>query len=115
MPALLTETQNELIQIATSLTSNGLKNQRAILDGEPATSEPTATLMRDFSLIGLPESIGGEGGSLVDLIVFVEGLSRTVEPGPFVHHVAALQSAFGAGLEIGSFEVGPLLKCVSLS
>lgn len=100
MPALLTDTQQQLVQVAESMAQGGVAAQRAVLEGREFPAEPTATLMRDFAGLAVPESMGGDGGSLVDLVVFVEALSRTIVPTPFVHHAAAMQVAVGAGLDV---------------
>lgn len=100
MAALLTDTQQQLIQIAESMAQGGVAAQRAVLEGREFPAEPTATLMRDFAGLAVPESMGGDGGSLVDLVVFVEALSRGVVPTPFVLNAAAVQVAVGAGLDL---------------
>jgi alkylation response protein AidB-like acyl-CoA dehydrogenase len=106
MPALLTDTQQQLIQVAESMASGGVADQRAVLEGREFPVEPTATLMRDFGGLAVPEQMGGDGGSLVDLVVFIEALSRGIVPTPFVHHAAAAQVAVGAGLDISAVVSG---------
>lgn len=100
MAATLTDTQMELVRVALSMSSGGVKRQREVLEGNSIPVEPTATLMRDFSGLAVPESVGGAGGGLVDLLVFVESLSQTVEPSPFFVHAAALQAASAAGIDV---------------
>lgn len=100
MAATLTDTQMELVRVALSMSTGGVKRQREVLDGGATPSEPTATLLRDFGGLGVPESIGGAGGELTDLLVFVESLSQNVEPTPYFVHAAALQTAVGAGLDV---------------
>jgi hypothetical protein len=100
MPATLTETQMELVRIALSMSTGGVKRQREVLEGGQIPTEPTTTLVRDFGGLAVPESMGGAGGELTDLLVFVETLSQTIEPTPFFVHTAATQAAQGAGLDV---------------
>ncbi|MFM8868426.1 MAG: acyl-CoA dehydrogenase family protein [Ilumatobacteraceae bacterium] len=115
MAAILTDTQMELVRVALSMSTGGVKRQRAALEGETLPPEPTATLMRDFAGLAVPESSGGAGGELIDLLVFVESLAQTVEPTPFFVHTAALQTAVGAGLDVRKvLESGDLLTIGAL-
>jgi len=110
MSATLTDTQTELARIALSMSSGGVKRQREVLEGELIPAEPTATLIRDFGGLAIPESEGGAGGELTDLLVFIESLAQTIEPTPFFVHAAAIQTALGAGLRVrGVLESGDLL------
>lgn len=100
MSANLTDTQMELVRIALSISRGGVKRQRESLEGSSNSPEPTKTLMRDFGGLGVPEAQGGAGGELIDLLVFVESLSRNIEPTPFYAHAAALQTAIAARLDV---------------
>lgn len=106
MAAIFTAVQEELATIGLSLGSDGLSHQRSILNGESSTNETTKTLLKDFRGIGIPESSGGDGGSLVDLVVFIESLARNVEPTNYVIHMAAVQVALGAGLDVSPAVAG---------
>jgi alkylation response protein AidB-like acyl-CoA dehydrogenase len=90
----------ELVRIALSMSTGGVKRQREVLEGGQIPTEPTAALVRDFGGLAIPESMGGAGGDLTDLLVFVESLSQTIEPTPFFVHAAAMQTAQGAGLDV---------------
>jgi alkylation response protein AidB-like acyl-CoA dehydrogenase len=82
------------------LASGGLADARTTLDGGAPPSALTDTLFGGFAGVGIPESAGGAGGGLVDLAIILEGLGRTVAPTPFVSHVLAVQTAFGAGMDV---------------
>ena len=110
MAATLTDTQMELVRIALSMSTGGVKRQREVLEGAQIPNEPTAALIRDFGGLAVPESLGGAGGGLTDLLVFVESLSQTIEPTPFFVHTSAVQTALAAGLDIARIlESGDLL------
>lgn len=106
MAAIFTAVQEELASIASSLGSDGLGHQRSILNGESSSFETTKTLFKDFRGIGIPESSGGDGGSLVDLVVFIESLARKVEPTSYIIHMAAVQVALGAALNVSPAVAG---------
>lgn len=101
MSAVLSDVQLELMRIARVISEDGLRRFRDVLQKNSLEIEPSTTLMRDFGLLAVPEERGGDGGGLVDLLVFVEGLGRNLEPNRFVHHAAALQVMVEAGLNIG--------------
>jgi alkylation response protein AidB-like acyl-CoA dehydrogenase len=57
--------------------------------------------------MGLPESAGGDGASLVDLVIVAEEAGAALAPVPFAEHVAASRAlAWGAW----SASTGPLLE-----
>jgi hypothetical protein len=115
MAAIFTAVQEELASIGLSLGSDGLSHQRSILNGEASTNETSKTLFKDFRGIGIPESSGGDGGSLVDLVVFIESLARKVEPTSYVIHMAAVQVALGAGLNVSPAVAGNEIWTLGLS
>lgn len=100
MRATFTAEQELLAQTASDMASGGLDAARVLLDGGDRAIEPTASLFAGFAGLGIPESLGGAGGDLVDLVVLAEALGRQVTPTPFVSHAMALQIARGAGLDI---------------
>src|SRR5579864_2651068 len=72
---------------------------RALLESE---KEPLPPFWTDLAALGwlglhLPESVGGSGFGLSELVVVVEELGRAVAPGPFVPTViaSAVISALG--------------------
>ncbi|RNL61961.1 acyl-CoA dehydrogenase [Nocardioides marmoriginsengisoli] len=84
------------------------KTVRALAEGEDVGSRATLTapwtapacdavLLRDFGLLGVPESAGGVGSSLIDLLVAVEALGEHLVPSRFPAHAAAVQLAAGVG------------------
>lgn len=100
MPALFSDTQTELADLARTMGADGISVQRAVLNGEQIPTEPTKSLLDGYAGLGVPESLGGFGGSLVDLVVFVESLFRGALPTSFGTHVAAVQAAAGAGFDV---------------
>jgi hypothetical protein len=72
---------------------------RALLEAE---KEPLPPFWGDLAALGwlglhLPESVGGSGYGLPELVVVVEELGRTVAPGPFVPTVIASAVIDAAG------------------
>ena len=106
MRATFTPEQEQLSEVALDMGADGLAAARRLADGEARDAEPTGSLFSGFAGLGIPESVGGEGGNLVDLAVVVEGLGRTVTPTPWVAHVAATQLALGAGLDVSAASAG---------
>ncbi len=100
MSAVYTEIQIELARIASKISADGLKRQRAVLEGAEIPDEPTSSLFRSYGSLGVPVSSGGDGGTLTDLVVFVEALSRTVEPTPIFLHFAAQQISEANGIDL---------------
>lgn len=87
------------------------KTVRAIAEGERGSARLAhdegwrrpgcdAALLRDFAVLGVPESAGGVGSSLVDLAVAVEALGRSVVPSVFPAHAAAVQLALTSGVAL---------------
>jgi hypothetical protein len=52
-------------------------------------------LLRDFGLLGVPESAGGVGSGLIDLLVAVEVLGEQLVPSRFAAHAGAVQLLCG--------------------
>ena len=100
MPAVFTETQIELAKVAADITTDGLIHQRSAVNGVEFGNDTTKALFEGFSSLGISEKCGGDGGSLVDLVVFVESLSRTIEPTQIYYHYAALQIAQSSGIDV---------------
>jgi alkylation response protein AidB-like acyl-CoA dehydrogenase len=100
MPAVFTETQIELAKVAADITADGLVHQRSAVNGIEFGNDTTTALLEGFGSLGISEECGGDGGSLVDLVVFVESLSRTIEPTQIFYHYAALQIAQSSGIDI---------------
>ena len=102
MRAIFTDEQRALAETIRDLSSPGLADARAMLDGKAPPSQLSNTLFGGFAGVGIPEASGGLGGGLVDVAIVLEGLGRTVVPTPFVSHVLAVQAAFGAGMDVSS-------------
>ena len=100
MRATFTSEQEQLAAVALDMGASGLDGARQMVDGGDLPAEPTTSLFSGFGAIGIPEQAGGAGGSLVDVAILVEGLAQTLTPTPYVAHLAALQLAHGAGIEL---------------
>jgi alkylation response protein AidB-like acyl-CoA dehydrogenase len=104
--ATFTDEQEALADAVRDLASEGLTAARALLEGGEAPDEPTASLLGGFSGLAVDEEDGGAGGDLVDLAIVLEGLGRTTTPTPWVAHVLAVQTAYGAGLDVSHAAAG---------
>lgn len=100
MRATFTEEQEALTAAARDLAVDGRTAARGLLEGGELPDEPTASLLAGFSGLAVAEEDGGAGGDLVDLAIVLEGLGREVTPTPWVAHVLAVQTAYGAGLDV---------------
>lgn len=101
MKATFTDEQRALGDTIRDLATGGRDDARAMLDGQTPGTQLTDTLFGGFAGVGIPEPAGGLGGGLVDLAIMMEGLGQTVAPTPFVSHVLAVQTAHGAGVDVG--------------
>ncbi len=93
MPIAITEDHRTLGQTASDFLAkhNSRDAARALLEAE---TEPLPPFWRDLAALGwlglhLPESLGGSGYGLSELVVVVEELGRALTPGPFVPTVIA--------------------------
>lgn len=98
MRATFTDHQLDIARTVRSLAMGGLGQARAALDGGWVAPASEDALLRDFSLLGVPESAGGIGSSLIDLVVAVEALGEQVSPSRFTTHAAAIQLAVSTGV-----------------
>jgi hypothetical protein len=106
MPAVFSETQNELVKVATDISKDGLIRQRAAMNGVDFGDETSKSVFDGFRSLGISEANGGDGGSFVDLVVFTEALSRTIEPTQIFYHYAALQLAQSLGIDVSEAIAG---------
>ncbi|MDP3893443.1 MAG: hypothetical protein Q8Q44_19565, partial [Nocardioides sp.] len=97
MRATYTQDQLDLEKTVRSLAEGERGRARECLDAGWSELPLDAGLLRDFSVLGVPESAGGVGSSLVDLMIAVEVLGRSVVPSQFPAHAAAVQLALAAG------------------
>jgi hypothetical protein len=97
MRATFTQDQLDIETTVRALAEGETVLSRATLTGPWAAPECDVVLLRDFGLLGVPESAGGIGSSLIDLLVAVEALSENLVPSRFPAHAAAVQLASGAG------------------
>lgn len=100
MDAVLTEEQSAIAEAAADLAADGLAAARTVLDGGAIPTQPTQALFEGFNGLGIPEALGGAGGSLVDLALVARELGGTVCPTPWLAHQMALHAAAAAGLDI---------------
>ncbi|HWF16150.1 MAG TPA: acyl-CoA dehydrogenase [Acidimicrobiales bacterium] len=102
MPIAITEDHRTLGQTASDFLAkhNSRDAARALLEAE---TEPLPPFWSDLAELGwlglhLPESVGGSGYGVSELVVVVEELGRALTPGPFVPTVigSAVIDALGS-------------------
>ncbi|MER6112887.1 acyl-CoA dehydrogenase [Streptomyces hirsutus] len=97
MRATFTHDQLDIEKTVRTLAQRESKRARDALAGPWSAPECDTTLLRDFGLLGVPESAGGIGSSLIDLLVAVEVLGEHLVPSRFPSHAAAVQLATALG------------------
>ncbi|MBO4206563.1 acyl-CoA dehydrogenase [Micromonospora echinofusca] len=95
MRATFTPEQREIADAVTSLAAGESSSARDALSDPWRAPGCDGPLLRDFGLLGVPESAGGIGSSLIDLLVAVEALGRRLVPSRFPAHAAAVQLLCG--------------------
>lgn len=100
MRATFTPEQHEIERAVAGLSTDGLRAARSCLEHGYAAPDFDAALLADYGALGVPESAGGFGSSLVDLAVAVEALGRTLAPSRLPAHAAAVQLAAAAGIDV---------------
>ncbi|WFE93361.1 acyl-CoA dehydrogenase [Micromonospora sp. WMMD987] len=95
MRATFTEEQQEIGRTVGALADADRGTARAALSGRWQAPAGDGPLLRDFGLLGVPESAGGIGSSLIDLLVAVEALGERLVPSRFPAHAAAVQLLCG--------------------
>lgn len=101
MRAVFTDEQEDLRAVVAEMARDGLIAARSVLTGGGFPDEPTSALREGFSGLGISESDGGMGGSLVECAILAAELGRTVVPSPFLSHLLAIQVAHAARIDIG--------------
>ena len=103
MPIAISDTHRELESVARSFLENAKARAeaRALLD---APDEKLPAFWDDLVGLGwlglhLPESVGGSGYGLPELVVVLQELGRAVAPGPFLPTVLASTVIATAGTE----------------
>ncbi|HVW79920.1 MAG TPA: acyl-CoA dehydrogenase [Mycobacteriales bacterium] len=104
MPIAVTDDHRALGETAADFLrkSNSRAAARALLE---ADDEPRPAFWSDLASLGwlglhLPESVGGAGYTLEELVVVVEELGAAVAPGPFVPTVIASALIAAAGDDV---------------
>lgn len=95
MHATFTEEQREVEQAVRDIAGGASGAARAALDAPWSPPAMDAELFGGFGVLGVPESIGGVGSDLIDLLVAVEVLGETLAPSRFPWHAAAVQLLSG--------------------
>lgn len=106
MRATFTDEQVALREVAADLAADARPDHPRAGDHLPESDTATRALMDGFAGLGLPESVGGAGGGLVDLSILLHELGRQVVGTRFVPHVLATQLAHGAGLDVAAAAAG---------
>lgn len=102
MRATFTPEQLEIERTMTERAADGLIRARASFEHGWRSDELDRSLLEDFSAIGVPEEQGGFGGGMVDVVVAVEALARTLLPTRLPAQLAAVHVAAAAGLNVGA-------------
>lgn len=97
MQALFTEDETLIADSAARLLQGGLERARAVHGGAPPPAEPAAALEADWIGLGIPESLGGSGGSLVAAALLMQELGRVVEPVAFGPRFVGQHAFLAAG------------------
>lgn len=100
MRAAFTQDQRDLTVTIEALAASGRASARAAHEGPWVAPACDATLLRDFSVLGVPESAGGVGSGLIDLMVACEVLGRHLVASSFPAHAAAIQLLVGSGVPL---------------
>ncbi len=105
MRALLDDDETLIAETGARLTRGGRKRARAVLNGGEPKDEPGSSLNSGWLGLGIPESLGGSGGSLVSAALLLQELGRSLEPtsfgSRFVAHHALAAAGFGNDLLAG--------------
>lgn len=100
MKATLTEEQIEIERTAREIAAKGRQEARVCLEREWTATAAEPSLLEDFSALGLPEAAGGVGTGMVEVVVALEALGRTLVPSHLVAQLAAIQVAAAAGIDV---------------
>jgi alkylation response protein AidB-like acyl-CoA dehydrogenase len=110
MRATFTQEQLEIAKTVGALAEGEAVTSRAVLTRGTWTAPACdTTLLRDFGLLGVPESAGGVGSSLIDLLVAVEALGASLVPSRFPWHAAAVQLLCGGRVPADVLDGGRVL------
>jgi alkylation response protein AidB-like acyl-CoA dehydrogenase len=99
-----TPEQIEIEKTLVELAADGLEQARGCLERGYQAPSADAELLEGFSALGVPEELGGFGGGMVDVVVAVEALGRTLLPTRLPSQLAAVHAALAAGIDVA----GPL-------
>ncbi|CAM3266093.1 acyl-CoA dehydrogenase family protein [Nocardioides dubius] len=100
MRATFTQDQADIAKTVEAIAASAEGETRSFLDAPWRAPAIDATLLSDFSVLGVPERSGGVDSSLVDLMVAVETLGRALAPTSFVAHAAAVQLMVDSGADL---------------
>lgn len=95
MHATFTQEQQEIGGTVAALAKAQAGAARAALSAGWRPCAADGPLLRDFGLLGVPESAGGVGSALIDLLVAVEVLGEHLVPSRFAAHAGAVQLLCG--------------------
>lgn len=114
MRASYTPEQAELERTMLAVGKDGLAAARVCLSGPWVAPAADERLVADYAGLGVAESAGGVGGSLVDLSIVVAALARTLTPTRLVGQVAAIQVGHAAGLDVSAAAAGRQRWCLAV-
>ncbi|MFY1638191.1 acyl-CoA dehydrogenase family protein [Solwaraspora sp. WMMB335] len=95
MRATFTQEQQDIGKTVAALARAQTGAARAALSGRWQPVACDVVLLRDYCMLGVPESAGGIGSSLIDLLVAVQTLGEHLVPSRFAAHAEAVQLLCG--------------------
>lgn len=95
MHATFTQEQQDIAKTVAALAQAQRGAARTALEHGWQPCSCDDPLLRDFGLLGVPESAGGVGSGLIDLLVAVEVLGEQLVPSRFAAHAGAVQLLCG--------------------
>ncbi len=108
MQALFSEDETMIGEAIERLTRGGRARARSALDGAAPPTGPDGSLMSDWIGLGIPETLGGSGGTLVGAALLMQALGRSLEPGRFCTEFLSRHVLAAAGIPVSDAGGRPL-------
>ena len=115
MQATLTEQQELIVESVGRMTDGGISKAQGVLQGGSWPNDPDSALLQDWVGLGVPESMQGAGGGLLDLALVLKTLALRIVPNKFSQHVIAVQVAMTAGLPVADALSGNSRWCLAVA
>lgn len=115
MQATLTDQQELIVESVGRMTDGGISKAQGVLKGEMWPDDPDSALLQHWAGLGVPESMQGAGGGLLDLALVLKTLALRIVPNKFSQHAIALQVAATAGLPVENAVSGSSRWCLAIT